>query len=348
MQFPVVPLDLINLLFLPLMVVTVVEVKKNWSALWDQELTAHDRYLLQRIVIFWLIPAVVFFHELGHVGAIKLFGGQIKEFHYAFVWGYVVPTGTFTPAELVWSYLSGNLVQIIIGLGALVGALRARAPAAVAILVYLFLWSVGGTTIVYTLLSFTGLYGDWVAIYTQPEHYLVSIIAVCHGVLAFLVLWCLYGSAPRLWFVCHTNPRWLSEQDSLWSKVKSTPSATSWLDLGWSFYRVGLNSRVTDCLRKARMYDLNVPEALLLEGALAYRHGKRREALRIYTAASEAKPEQADAHFYKAIILSDLECYAEAKAELIEATNLHWSNSVLKELLCKELQNIQSKIAGQK
>ncbi|MBI4534014.1 MAG: M50 family metallopeptidase [Candidatus Melainabacteria bacterium] len=205
MQFPVVPLDLINLLFLPLMVITGLEVKKNWSSLWDQELTVHDRYLLQRIVIFWLIPAVVFFHELGHVVAIKLFGGQVKEFHYAFVWGYVVPTGMFTPVQLVWSYLAGNLVQIIIGLGALVGALQSRAPAAVALLVYLFFWSVGGTTIVYSLLSLTGLYGDWVAIYTQPEPFIVSIIAVCHAALALFVFWCLYGARPRQWFASRTN-----------------------------------------------------------------------------------------------------------------------------------------------
>ena len=86
----------------------------------------------------------------------------------------------------------------------------------------------------------------------------------------------------------------------------------------------------------------------MLEGALAYRQGKLRHALRIYTAASEAKPEQADAHFYKAVILYELKCYVDAEVELIAASNLNWSNSLLKELLDQELKNIQAKICAQK
>src|SRR5205823_7331813 len=98
------PLDLLNLLFIPLMLITARELKQNWASLWDQQLTARDRYLLQRLVIFWLLPVVVMCHELGHVAAVNLFGGKVHEFHYAFVWGYVVPQGTFTPDQVVWLY----------------------------------------------------------------------------------------------------------------------------------------------------------------------------------------------------------------------------------------------------
>src|SRR5262245_21751021 len=93
------PLDALNLLFLPLMVITAVQALKNWKTLWDDRLTGAYRQLLQRITIFILLPVVVLCHELGHVAAIKYFGGTVQEFHYAFLSGYVVPGQSYPPDQ---------------------------------------------------------------------------------------------------------------------------------------------------------------------------------------------------------------------------------------------------------
>lgn len=376
------PLDFLTLLFVPLMVLTAVDTVKNWSCLWDSQLTARDRQHLQKIVLFLLVPIVVLCHELGHVAAIKLFGGQVAEFHYAFIWGYVLPSGRFTVSQLVWSYLAGSLVQVIIGLAAMAAALVASSPPVVALLVYLGLWSVAGTVIIYALLSFTGMYGDWIAIYTAPVPALVVPIAVVHALLVLFVFWCLYGTRPKIWFTAKTQPDWVAEQDSLKSALAAEPSAGNWLDLAWSFYRVGLNRQAGHALERARALDAERPESRLLEGALAYRKGdiatafacfqeltqiegitdelrarsfvalggcqmKRKrpeEAMTSYGRAIDSCPWLADAHFFRAMLLADAGKLDEARAELETAQQLAWADLALKEASAQKLAAISREI----
>ena len=289
MHFSLVPLDFLNLLFVPLMAVTAVEVWRNRSTLWDSDLTRQDRYLLQRLAIFWLLPVVVFCHELGHVAAIRLFGGTVAEFHFALIWGYVVPKGEFTPQQIVWTFFAGNLAQMLIGFLAGAAAAFATSPPVVALLVYLALWSVGGTAIVYALLSLTGLYGDWVAIYTAPTPLLSAGIAVVHLAVAALVLWCLFGTGPKIWFISRTQPEWLAAQKRLWAAVAADPSAINCLDLARSFYSVGLISQAEKWLRKARRVDASMLDALMLEASISFRRGHMGRAIECYDKISRSQ-----------------------------------------------------------
>lgn len=358
MYFNLAAPDLLNLLFVPLMVLTVVEAKKNWKSLWDSHLTPGDRHLLQRIVIFLALPVVVFFHELGHVAAIKLFGGGIKVFHYAFLWGYVVPDGTFTPTQTIWTFLSGSLVQIIIGFLALTGAAFATSPPVVAFLVYLYFWSVGGTVVLYALMSLTGLYGDWIAIYTTPTPHPEMVIGIgaVHIMLVIFLAWNLKGQIPRKWFASRTCPEWLEEQSRLWSEVHTSPSAPGWLDLAWSYYDQNLFTAAEDCLGKARQMEPSLPDVTMFEGALAYKRGRIKEAkvafqkllarsfvtarlraralialagcqlkendadaaISSYTKAVEVDPGLADPRFYLAVLLGQAGYVDRAATELME------------------------------
>jgi len=382
MQFPMVSMDFLNLLYLPLMVLTGVDARKNWSSIWDAQLTWRDCQALQKIVLFLLIPVVVLGHELGHVAAIKLFGGQVAEFHYALFWGYVVPRGTFTAPQLVWAFLAGSLVQVMIGIAAIASAIFVRSPPVVALLIYLGLWSIGGTVVVYALLSLTGLYGDWVAIYTAPVPGLVIGIAIVHVALIAFVVWCLYATTARVWFTGKTHPRWIEEQVSLWAAVTNQPSAGNWINLAWSYYNVNINGKSLECLRHAKELDPHSAEIEMLEGALAYRKGdlatamrcfralaarddvspqlrsrallalggcqvKSRQlekALEIYDKAIEADPTVADAYFFKAMLLADAKRYDEAAAVLGTALRLNWVDSTLADAAIAELKAITKRV----
>jgi len=356
MLFQLSPLDLLNLLFIPLMAITVVEARGSWRSLWDDRLTPRDRYLLQRIVIFLLLPAVVFLHELGHVAAIKLFGGSVAEFHWAFLWGFVRPEGLFSPEELVWSYLAGSLVQIAVGILSLIAAGFVTKPPVVALLVYLMFWSIGGTLILYALMSVSGLYGDWIAIYTAPCPTLVLGIAVVHTLMVILLLWGLYGSGPRIWYLSRICPEWYVEMKRLSELAKTKPSVESWLALGWCFYNQELFGRARRYLLAAQAADPLSPDVLLFEGALHYRRGdiegasvcfqqllsrsgltprlrartlialggcriKQGEPTRAQTAyqqAIESDPLLADGRFYQALLLRQMGMEKEAEAELMK------------------------------
>lgn len=379
------PLDALNLLFLPLMAITIVQAYKGWGKLWDERLTASDRQLLLRIVIFLLLPIVVLFHELGHVAAVKYFGGTVREFHYAFLSGYVVPGERFPANETVWLYFSGNLVQILIGLVAGLCAVVASSPPVVALLVYLALWSVGGTVIIYALLSVTGIYGEWINIYSSQPSTLVGSIAAFHLSMIGLVLWSLYGERPKLWFTCKTDPKWAADYKNLNEQVARNPSAGNWLKLAWSLYRKGLYRACEHCLAQAHRLDPDMPEARILEATVADARGRLNKAIKCYeelieapdinenlklmallalgqcqlklrrpdqalktfSEASVARPDIADPHFFKAALLIEIEHLDEAEAELQTATQLAWIDNSLKSMVTEQIQLLKRKRAPQ-
>jgi hypothetical protein len=127
-MLPSLQLDLLNLIYLPLMVITIRDLITNWHSVWDNHLTARDRFILQKVVIFLIMPFVVYCHEMGHALSIEYFGGRVAEFHFGLFWGFVVPQGVFTPDQTVLTYLAGNAVQIAIGLIAGFSALFISSP----------------------------------------------------------------------------------------------------------------------------------------------------------------------------------------------------------------------------
>lgn len=380
MQFRLAPLDWLNILYLPLMITTGRDVLRQKESLFDSDLTLKDRYLLQRLVIFVLLPVVVFCHELGHVLAIKLCHGEVQEFHYAFVWGYVVPSGQFSSTQTVWMYLAGNLVQIIIGLIALLAAWRAKTPPMVALLTYLGLWSIGGTVILYTLMSFSGFYGDWLAIYTLAKGPLWLGIATAHLLLVGLMLWLLYSTKARVWFTSHTQPSWLEEQKRLWTDVKVYPGAINWLNLGWSYQLVALNGKARECLKKAKAYSPEIAEASLLEASLLLKDARPGQAtallqrllertdlkpseryrgllcladcqiksnqpqlaLNTYQQAAELMPALADPRYLHALLLNNLGQKPQALSELMVCLQLQWQDRELQELAIQSWQQLHS------
>lgn len=375
------PLDALNLLFLPLMAITAGQCFKHWGSLWDAELTAADRQLLQQAVIFVLLPVVVLCHELGHVAAIKFFGGTVKEFHYAFQSGYVVPGQSFPPDQTIWLYFSGNLVQILIGLLAGLSAMLCSSPPIVAMLVYLSLWSIGGTVIIYALLSLTGFYGDWINIYSYGLSPLVLAIGTFHLTMAALVFWCLYGELPKFWFISKVNHRWRDEVTQLKEQVSRHPSAENWLHLAWSCFGQGLLRTSQRFLSKARQLAPDSPAVRILEattadqrGDLNYaiecyerlaeltglperqrmailmelancqlKQGNAIAALKTYNQAVVESPHLADPHYYRAILLGNAGQYVQAEAELKVSLQLQWLDKTLLSRVPAQLVAIKTK-----
>ena len=275
-------LDWQIIIYFPLAFLAGKEIKQKWRETFDANLTSDDRQVLQKINIFFLIPLVVLFHEIGHAAATIWAGGKVVDFHYGFWFGYVVPEGVFTPEQSLIIYLAGSTVQIVMGLIALLASLVVSSPPVVALLVYMGLFSIGGTIVIYTLLSFTGLYGDWIAIYSSPLTSWVAVIGAVHVILVAGLLYLLYGTAPRLWFSGKTRPKWKENYLKAKQKVEEDPSAASYLSLAWTYYYVGLNKLCKESLIKCRELDDTRLESWLLSGALENDRGNTKEAVKCF------------------------------------------------------------------
>ncbi|HEY9719973.1 MAG TPA: hypothetical protein V6C69_21015 [Trichormus sp.] len=262
--------DALLVIIIPLMFVTFKEVRDNWQSLWDDNLTGRDRRTLLQASLFLLEPIVVLLHELGHATAIKIFGGNIQEFHYAVLSGYVVPSGTFTDAQILIIFLAGNLVQIVTGYLCFAVAWKMRSPAVVATLVYLGMWSIASSAIFYATMSIINLYGDWIAIYTSPVHSLVMIIGICHFFVVASVIYMLKGKAPRLWFAKRTRLVWAKQYEDQTALVARQPTHANLLRLAWLYYEASLEDMAKDALDRCQKLEPHDLEPLMLYGWLAH------------------------------------------------------------------------------
>lgn len=307
MILPSLQLDLLNLIYLPLMVITIRDLAKNWNSVWDNHLTGKDRFILQKFVIFLLMPIVVYCHEMGHALSIEYFGGKVAEFHFGLFWGFVVPEGQFTADQTVLTFLAGNLVQIVIGLLAGITALFVTSPPIVATLVYLALWSVGGTVVIYALMSATGLYGDWIAIYTAPTPTLKVIIGVCHLALIILVFYCLYGSTPRLWFAMRTKPSWAQRVGLLALNAQTDPQPKNYLAVAWCYAEANLFGQSQKWLKKAAQIGAAKSDTQMLSAYIAMNKGQNSDAAKMYEqiGADENAPDETRVKAY----LGLADCY---------------------------------------
>lgn len=203
-------LDLFAALSLIMVLVSIrvlVTTVRQRDTLFDENFTRADRQHLVEIALFLLLPVSVLFHEVGHAVAVWLAGGEVLGFGYYFFFGYVAHAGYYTPANLFWIALSGNLVSILLGVAAIgLVVVRPMRPAVNYLLLMFGAIDLLNSLVFYPVLDFAAnLVGDWSQIYTGDTPVLSGITGVIHG--AFLVgaviAW--RSDRARRWFAERTG-----------------------------------------------------------------------------------------------------------------------------------------------
>jgi hypothetical protein len=263
----------------PLVVLTAVSLVKNWRSVSDKNVTRQDRDLLMRVAVFLMLPIAVFFHEMGHALATVAFGGRVVEFHYMLLWGHVVPEGTFTQSQILFIYLAGNLVELCLGILALVVSLLVSSPPLITALTYFGIWAVGSTIALYPALSLTGAYGDWTAIYATPLSEWKLVIGFVHVLLLAALGFCLYDESMRLRFIKRTNLTWSKAFELVQADLAQQANLEDYLRLAWLFFEVGLNRSAQQIVTKNNLATQNNAEACFLQGLLWLASRKTAQAV---------------------------------------------------------------------
>ena len=180
--------DFMAIIYGILSIDTILRLSSNWRSFWDDKVTANDKFLLERVAVFILIPLGVFFHELGHALATLQVGGEVREFQWRVAWGYVIAVGNFLPVESWWIAFSGNLVSIALGYLAFLAVPLVK-KAVVKHLFYTFAQAqLVYSLVAYPLFSFTNSRGDWLTIYDFSVKPYAQITLAIHIFLVF-TLW---------------------------------------------------------------------------------------------------------------------------------------------------------------
>jgi tetratricopeptide (TPR) repeat protein len=157
--------DLFSLFGIFFCIQSLLHLSKRWSRIGKDPVTAEDQSLAQRLALFVGVPIGVLLHELGHSLATWQLGGTVETFQWRFMWGYIIPSGDFSPAGMWWISFSGNLVSIILGLLPIlwIRQIRERFWGEV---VYNFICiQIVYALIYYPVVSLLSQQGDWVNIY---------------------------------------------------------------------------------------------------------------------------------------------------------------------------------------
>lgn len=192
--YPVPTLDLFAILSLFMVLIairTLVTTVRHRATLFDATFTRADRRHLAEAAFFLLLPISVLFHEIGHAVAVRAFGGEIVGFGYYFFFGYVEHRGFYTPADLFWIALSGNLVSVAMGVAAIAFVVLRPLSPPVNYLLFMFgAIDLVNSLVFYPVLDFAGgLVGDWSQIYTRDTPVLSGVTGAIHvGLLAVAVV----------------------------------------------------------------------------------------------------------------------------------------------------------------
>ena len=179
--------NVLALLYIGRAVLLVVEIVRNRDE-WRQEpLTRAKQQQAEQAAFFVGVPPAVLVHELAHAAAIWLFGGQVVEFGYRVFWGYVVPQGSFTPAQNWLIAVAGTLGSLAFGAALWLLARRSASRTVRYFGLRAFRFQIYFSLLYYPLFSLFLPIGDWRTIYNFAATPLLSgATAVAH---AALLLW---------------------------------------------------------------------------------------------------------------------------------------------------------------
>ncbi len=176
-------------------VATLVDTWRDRAALFDARFTADERQRVLRLAMFVLLPLSVLAHEGAHALFVKLFGGEIVDFGFYMVYGFVAHIGRYTPLELGLIAFSGSAINIILGVGAFLVAWFRPMQQRPAINYLLFVFAaleLFNALVFYPVFdALGGVAGDWSTIYSRDTPVFSILIGLLHAALliAAALIW---------------------------------------------------------------------------------------------------------------------------------------------------------------
>ncbi|MCB9419061.1 MAG: M50 family metallopeptidase [Ardenticatenaceae bacterium] len=194
-----------------------VTIGREWSSVMQEPLTRRKKYFAEQASFFIAVPLGVFLHEFGHSLAVWASGGQVAEFGYRVFWGYVVPQGTFTPAQDWFISLAGTIGSLVFGVGIWLLLKGNRHSTLSYFGLRALRFQVYFSTIYYPVFTLLGFEGDWRTIYDFGATPLLSGLLVPLHVGLVLLFW--WGDRTG-WFE-RTSHETMAEQDKFQGRAQA-------------------------------------------------------------------------------------------------------------------------------
>jgi hypothetical protein len=201
------------------------------NAIFDDQITDHDRSMIAQAAFFFLLPVSVLLHELGHAAAIWLFGGEVVDYGFYFFAGFVSYDPTdFSDVQQMLVAFAGtlmNIVLIVLAMGVVLFKNPPLRPAYNELLLQFSVISGLNAFIVYPALDYlSGLSGDWTQMYDGGVPWLTAVIVAIQGGIIALGLWITRNPSMRARLAAKTGVRRPEDRGLLsWNAASRRPQA---------------------------------------------------------------------------------------------------------------------------
>jgi tetratricopeptide (TPR) repeat protein len=272
--------DLFSFIGVLVCIQTLWQLFQNWSTFWSDRITAKNRDLAQRLAIFALVPLGVLLHEIGHSLATWQVGGTVETFQWRFFWGYIIPSGNFSPVESWWISFSGNLVSIILGLLPIAFIFQVRKR-----ILGEILYSFACTQSIYALVAYPVMSlalrdGDWIRIYDFSIVPYASLTLIGH-VLLLWGLWQLHHSRMAIRWRLARNLNGIETWKKLEANAAHHPDDIgSHLELGYFLLQHDEIAAAKSVTQKVAQVAPDDEEVKVFQVAMAYHRRDHRKAVR--------------------------------------------------------------------
>jgi hypothetical protein len=177
--------DLISLVYTGLAIRTLWRLAHRWRALLDEAYTHDDAALAGDLGFFVLTPFGVLAHELAHLVTAQVFGARETSLNFRIYWGSVSYRPDLSPFGEFAVAAAGPAASLLLGLGALLLALRPPRPWS-DILQGFGLATLALVLLFYPALSYWWGFGDFRVIYgTSPTLSLLAAGVHAAGLAVF-------------------------------------------------------------------------------------------------------------------------------------------------------------------
>lgn len=174
-------------------VAAVYDAIRHHDTLFAEPMTADSRGRLLRLTVFALLPLSIIFHEAGHAVAVKIFGGEIVDFGFYFIYGFVSHRGFYSALDLGWIALAGTIVNVILGIIAIAifWFWPRRAPVNYLLITFAALQGANALIFYPVLDLMGGIVGDWSTIYSSDTPVFSTVVGVIHAgiLIGSVVIW---------------------------------------------------------------------------------------------------------------------------------------------------------------
>ncbi|MFN2136472.1 MAG: M50 family metallopeptidase [Candidatus Promineifilaceae bacterium] len=189
--------NILALLYIFRSVQLVITIAREWSSFTSEPLTPRSKSLADQASFFVAVPIAVFVHELAHALAVIAFGGEVAEFNYRVFWGYVVPRGSFTDAQMWVIAIAGTIGSLLVGLLLWLWLRNAKASSVRYFALRALRFQIYFSLIYYPLFTLLGFDGDWRTIYNFATTPLLSAVTM---VLHIAILYAFWRFDRQGWF----------------------------------------------------------------------------------------------------------------------------------------------------